>query len=175
MRLTTCLVAAAVALTGTITLAQNVTYDFDRATNFQGFKTYAWTSGTELEDPLNHARVVNAIESQMAAKGFTKVDRAGHPDVLVSYHASFDRNLEINGFSSGWGAPRFGGSRNGRATVDEIVVGTIVVDMRNAQTNQLVWRGTASREVDVKANPEKREKNIRKAAERLFKHYPPKA
>src|SRR6267378_932861 len=38
---------------------------------------------------------------------------------------------------------------------------------------QFVWRGKASKTLDPKAKPEKREKNIAKAVEKLLKNYPP--
>jgi hypothetical protein len=81
----------------------------------------------------------------------------------VAYHASFNKNLQIN--ASGWGGYRFTRVRSGRATVEEVPVGTLVVDLVNAKTKAIVWRGTATKQVDVKASPEKREKNINKAAE----------
>lgn len=173
MRFATFAAVAALLLSGTIAVAQSVNYDFDRSANFSSFKTYAWARGAELTDDLNHARVVRAIESQLAARGLTKVEAHANPDVLVAYHASFDRNLQINGYSSGWG-PRFGGSRSGTATTQEIVTGTIVIDILDASTRNVVWRGIASHELDPRAKPEKREKNIEKTAQKLFKNYPPK-
>jgi hypothetical protein len=65
---------------------------------------------------------VRAVDAQVSAWGFSKVEAAGHPDVLVAYHASFDRNLEIN--ASGWGGYRLAGPRSGTARVEEVVVGT---------------------------------------------------
>ena len=53
--------AAAVILMGTAAMAQKITYDVDRSANFAGFKTYAWIPGTNLSDPLNHKRVVEAV------------------------------------------------------------------------------------------------------------------
>ena len=93
--------------------------------------------------------------------------------MLVAYHASFDKDLQINGFSSGWGGYRFGGSRMGRARVEEILTGTLAVDIVDAHTRTIVWRGVASKEVDGKASPEKRERNINRAAEKIFSNYPP--
>lgn len=43
----------------------------------------------------------------------------------------------------------------------------------DAKTGSIVWRGVASKEIDTKASPEKRDKNLRKAAEKLLKSYPP--
>ncbi len=174
MRIPTFATTIATVLLGTIALAQNVTYDFDKTADFSKFKTYTWVKGTNLSDQLNHQRVVNAVDVQLSAKGLAKIETAGEPDLLVAYHASFDRDLQINGFSSGWGGYRFGGNRTGTARTEEILVGTLVVDVVNAKTKTIVWRGTATKEVDVNAKPETRDKNINKAADKLFKNYPPK-
>ena len=94
--------------------------------------------------------------------------------MLVAYHASFDKNLQIDMFGTGFAGPRFGGMRSGTATTQEIVTGTIVVDVMDSGTRAIVWRGMASKEVNTGAGPEKREKEINKAAEKVFKNYPPK-
>ena len=173
MRFGKFLFAAGLALVGTSAAAQDVTYDYDKGAAFSGFKTYAWVPGTNLKDELNHKRVVDAIDAQLAAKGFAKVEASAHPDVFVAYHATFDKDLRITGFSSGWGGYRFGGSRSGTATTDTILNGTLVVDIVDAKTGSIAWRGVASKEIDIKANAEKRDKNIKKTAEKLFKNYPP--
>jgi hypothetical protein len=174
MRIGTFATAVGVALLGSIAIAQTVTYDFDRAANFGRYKTYAWTRGTDLADQLNHARVVRSIESQLASKGLSKVETNNRPDLLVAYHTSFEKNLQINAWSSGYGAPRFGGLRSGTATTQEVVTGTLVVDMLDAVSKSIVWRGLASGELTPSAKPEQREKKINKATEKLFKNYPPK-
>jgi hypothetical protein len=171
MRIAMLATITGLALLGTIVCAQSVTYDFDRSANFTTFKTYTWVRGTNLNDQLNHQRIMRAVDAQLTARGFSKVDAAGNPDVLVAYHASFDTDLQIN--ASGWGGYRFAGARSGTARVEEIVVGTLAVDMMDAQTKNIVWRGMATKELDAKASPEKKEKNINKAAEKIFKNYPP--
>jgi hypothetical protein len=173
MRIAT-LVSAGLALLGTTAFAQTVTYDYDKAADFAGFKTYVWVRGTPLNDEINHKRIVDAIDAQLTSKGLAKVEASADPHVLVAYHATFDRDLQISGFSSGWGGYRLGPNRSGSARVDKILTGTLAVDLMDAKTRDIVWRGMASKEVDVKASPEKREKNINKAAEKLFKNYPPK-
>ena len=155
--------------------AQQINYDFDSSVDFSRFKTYAWTRGTNLPDELNHKRVVRAIDTQLALKGLMAVAADAGPDVLVAYHTSFDKNLQINGFGSGWAGPAFGGMRSGTATTQQLVVGQLVVDMVDARTKAIVWRGQASSDLDPGASPEKREKNINKGAEKLFKNFPPQA
>jgi hypothetical protein len=46
--------------------------------------------------------------------------------------------------------------------------------MYDPAAKQLVWRGTASKTIDPKAKPEKRQKNLQKAVAKLLKNYPPK-
>ena len=94
-------VTCVLTLVGTMALAQSVTYDYDRANSFSNYKTYAWTRGSELTDELNHTRVVRAIDGALVAKGLVRVEPTANPDVLVAYHASFDKNLQITGSAHG--------------------------------------------------------------------------
>ena len=159
-------------LLGTMALAQSVTYDYDRADSFSNYKTYAWTRGTELTDELNHTRVVRAIDGALVAKGLVRVEPTANPDVLVAYHASFDKNLQITGSAHGW--EPFGlGDRWGSARVQPVVVGTLVVDISDARTNTIVWRSLASSDIRPTDKPESRDKKIAKATEKMFKNYPP--
>jgi Domain of unknown function (DUF4136) len=173
MRLPTFATSMWLTLLGTIALAQNVTYDYDRAAKFSSYSTYAWTRGSELADELNHARIVRAIEAALAAKGLARVEASTTPDVLVAYHASFDNNLEITGSVNGWGPFGLGGDRWGSARVQPVVVGTLVVDISDARTGAIVWRGLASSDIRPTDKPESRDKKIVKATEKMFKNYPP--
>ena len=163
---------AAFAMLSATVLAESVTTDYDRSANFASFKTYAWTRGTDVPDQLNHKRIVHSIDAQLAQKGMRIVEASVTPDVLIAYHVRLDRDLQIEG--SGWGGYRWGGNRTGSARAAEITVGTIVVDMVDAHTKTIVWRGTTSKDLDGGASAEKRDKNARKAMEKLFKNYPPK-
>ena len=55
--------------------------------------------------------------------------------------------------------------------MDEYTVGTLVVDIFNAKSKQLVYRGTATDELSDK--PEKNAKKLAKASDKLFKDFPP--
>jgi hypothetical protein len=60
------------------------------------------------------------------------------------------------------------------AATSTIPVGLADLDMYDATTKQLVWRGTATKALDTKAKPDKQMKNRQKAAEKMLKNYPPK-
>jgi hypothetical protein len=173
MRTRTIAGAIAVLALATVSHAQTISFDFDRSIDFGTFKTYAWVPGTRVPDQLVHRRLIDAVDVQLAKKGLAKAESHSRPDVLVAYHASFDRDLQIVAFGSGWGPYRFAGTRSGSARAEEILVGTLIVDVVDAKTNTIVWRSTATKDIDVNAKPDQRDKSITKTAERLFTHYPP--
>lgn len=163
-------VMAVLVLTG-IAAAQQTSVDYDRATDFSKYKTYAWAEGRSVQDPFNHQRIVQAIDAQLTTKAWTRVERNQGPDAIVLYRAGAIEQKQARVWGTGYGpAWRFGG---GTAQVDlnTIQVGQLVVDILDAQTQKLVWRGRASDTVSDK--PEKNEKKINKAAEKLFKKFPP--
>jgi hypothetical protein len=173
MKMTTFVMTMTLVTASTIVSAQKVNYDYNKLVDFSRYTTYAWVRGHIVNDPLIDARIVAAVNSQLAAKGLRLMDSPEQADVLVAYHASIDRDVQITGFSSGWGGFRFPGSSSGIARADEILNGTLIVDMVDAATRAIVWRGVATRELDVNANPARRDKNITRTAEKLFSHYPP--
>lgn len=170
---------AALLLVPALAMAQKVSYDFSKSANFAGFKTYAMKDGTKVGQQLIDDRIASAIEAAMAAKGFTKA--ASNPDVFVVYHVAFDKEKDISTYSSGyaggygpygWG---WGGGMGTTTTqVRDILIGTLVIDMADAKANQLVWRGMGVKEVDTQAKPDKRDKSITNAVNKIFKNYPPK-
>jgi hypothetical protein len=84
-----------------------------------------------------------------------------------------DLNTFYSGMGGGWGWRGFGGMgmATSTTTANTYTVGTLVVDIYDTKTKQLIWRGTASDE--VKSKQEQREKQVSKASEKLFKKFPP--
>jgi Domain of unknown function (DUF4136) len=166
MRIAT-LIGTASLLLSTSAWAQDVSYDYDKSVNFSALKTYAWAPDGNIQDELTHKRIVAAVDAQLAAKGMRPVEAGATPDVIVTYRAGVRQELEVNGYT-GYRLNRWSSAR-----VEQVPVGALLVEMLNAKTKEVVWRGMATKDLDVDASPEKREKNINKAAEKLFKKYPP--
>jgi len=172
--------AVAVLLAPALLLAQKVSYDYNKTANFAAFKTYAHKDGTPVGQPLIDQRIVAAIDTELAARGFTQA--ASNPDVFVVYHIAFDKEKDISTYSSGYGGGYgaygwgWGGGMGGMTTtqVRDILKGTLVIDMADAKAGQLAWRGMGVKEVDTQAKPEKRDKSIASAVKKIFKNYPPK-
>ena len=172
--------ALALLLVPAMASAQKTSYDYNKAANFAGFKTYALKDGTKVGDPLIDDRIAAAIDRELAAKGLTKSD---NPDLFVVYHVAFDKQKDISTYSSGYGGGYgpygwgWGGGWTGGTTstqVRDILVGTLVIDMADAKKSEVAWRGMGVREVNTQANPEKRDKSINEAVKKILKNYPPK-
>jgi uncharacterized protein DUF4136 len=151
---------------GIAAAAQTVTYDYDQKADFSSFKTYAWKRGLPT-DELSRDHIVSVVDAQLAAKGMRRAESFETPDVLIDFRTNFTRELQVNG----WGSFHVAGAKFART--ETVVVGTLWVFMRDANTNALVWRGSATHDLDSSENPDKRDKKLTKAAEKMFKNYPP--
>lgn len=150
----------------------SVSVDFDKEADFSGYKTYAWKEGTLAESTLNHKRIVRSIEAQLESVGLTKTE--DEPDVYVLYHVALnqDRRISVDdfGYWNRWRGPRYGG---GNVTVFDVNVGTLIVDMLDAGSEEGVWRGMARKDLPRTPNPNKMEKRLGKILRRMFRNYPP--
>ena len=165
----------AIALFPVVALAQKTTYDYDRSAVFSMFKTYVIRDdGTKVGQPLVDNRIVAAIDSELRKRGLTPA--TGTPDLAVVYHVAFDKQKDITAWSTGMGPYGYrwgGGWGTTDIRVNEILVGSLVIDMADAKKNEVVWRGVGTKEVDVNAKPDKRDKNIQQAVQKIMKNFPP--
>ena len=156
--------------------AQQVKTDYDRSANFAQYKTYSWER-VKTKDPLDVDRIKNAVNTALAAKGWNQVDSSA--DVrIVAIEITRDQqtlNTFYDGFGGGWGYRRFGGGGFGEATTttDTYKVGTVVVDLFDTRTKQLLWRGAATD--TLSDNSDKNIKNLDEGVDKMFKHFPPGA
>jgi hypothetical protein len=175
--------ASAFLLIASFASAQDVSYNFDQKADFTKYKTYKWVAVKDAEQPdeLTAKMIVQAIETQLTAKGLKKVE-SGDANLLVAYQVAVSKEKEVTSFSSGygmgpgWGGRWYGGYYGGGTTTTStatILIGSLALDMYDAAAKTLVWRGLASKQMDTKAKPEKRQKNLDKGMAKLLKNYPP--
>ena len=171
----------------TSSLSQDVRYNFDKNADFSKFKTYRWVpiKGAAQLDDLVDKQIKAAMDAQLALKGLTKVD-GDTADLYMGYQTAVGQEKQFTSYSSDWGYGggwygggwyRGGYGGGGMSTTtgqtSTIYTGQLAVDIYDSANHTLVWRGVASKTLDTKAKPEKREKNLKKAATKLFKNYPP--
>jgi hypothetical protein len=154
--------------------AQQVKTDYDRSANFGQYKTYSWEH-VKTQDPLFVDRIKSSVNAALAAKGWTQVD-SGADVCIVAIEITRNQqtlNTFYDGFGGGWGWRRFGGGGFGEATTttETYKVGTLVVDLFDAKTKKLLWRGTSSDTLSNNSN--KNIQNLDKGVEKMFKKFPP--
>lgn len=125
------------------------------------------------DDQLISQDIKRAVDEQLAQKGLTRVEKNG--DLQIAYHAAIreEKSIGLNGM--GWGGRGYGGwwdsSISGQTST--IPIGTLVIDVYDPARKQLIWRGQASKTIDLKKDPDKNYRNLQKAMTKLFKSYPP--
>lgn len=166
-------VGALVALLAcNVTLAQSITTNAMPGTNFSAFHTYKWVliEGASHPNQIVDAEIKAAVDAQLTTKGLTKTD-SDTADLYVGYQTSVDQQRQWNAYGMGGGL-RWGGMAN--ATSSTIDVGTIVLDMYNPSTKQLVWTGRATNTINPSNSQEKNQSTLNKAMQKLLKNFPPK-
>jgi len=166
--------------------AQDVRYDFDKDKDFSKYKTYKWVAikGADQPDGLTSKRITTAIDAELGTKGMTKTEE-DTADLYVGYQTAIGQEKEFTSFNTGWGyGPGWGGGWYGGyggmststtyGSTSTVYVGQLDLSMYDPAQKQLVWRGVASKTLDPKAKPEKKQKNITKAVAKLLKNFPPK-
>jgi len=165
--------------------APQVTIDFDKDVEFTHYRTYSWEQGTPVRNDLVDRRIIKAIDSQLATKGYQKTE--SNPDMYVAYHAALSEEIYYNttsmgvGYGPGWG-PGYGwygrgggwdmASGTSVTTPSKIVTGTINVDIFDAKNKQMIWRGTGSD--TVSRDPEENTEKIQEVMSAMFEKFPPK-
>jgi hypothetical protein len=165
-------VVALTAFLATPVYAAKPQIQWNQAYDFSSINSFQWVSNPEssLEqrNPFMHSRVVSAIEYELAATGLTEVQ--SNPDVFVTYHTSNESKVRLESDSYGYGFGGYGGAGWGRygygyagpvSTTTRVVEydeGTLVVDIWDASSKQLIWRGTASRVFSE--DPQKAERQV---------------
>jgi Domain of unknown function (DUF4136) len=153
-------------------IAQDVKYNFMPGTDFSKYHTYKWVNieGGSHPNQIVDQEIRQSVDNQLATKGLMKSD-SDKADLYVGYQVALDQERQWNAF--GTGGIRWGGGM-GSATSSTITNGTLVLDMYDPTTKQLVWTGNATKTLDPSSNQEKNMKNLNKAMAKLLKNYPPK-
>ncbi len=145
---------------------QKVTTQSAPNINWSQYKTYSWGKSESEANPIMNQFITTGVDSEMAAKGFKKVEQDG--DLVVIFNVNTSTSKELNWSSMG-GFGRWGGGM-GSASVDNITQGQLIVDLVDPKAKQFLWRGTGSD--TVSDNPQKNEKKVNTAITKMFQKFP---
>jgi hypothetical protein len=160
----------------------DIQYDYDVDSDFASYRTYAWmpiqidegavgANTARQRNTLLDKRIRTAVDATAATKGLS-IDEQ-NPDLLAVYHTGMQNKVDV----TDWGYS-YAGSYWGWAGRDIDVYnyteGTLIVDLVNAKTKQLAWRGSATGVVDPGRSPEEVQERINDVVQKIFENYPPK-
>jgi len=158
-------------------MAAKVAVDFAAGFDFGPCETLAWGEGTPASSELNERRIRSVVTEQMESIGFTFVEADQPADLVLFTHSFAERQTKTSNVHIGLGLSRrtkrgaisVGGSTSGRAK--EIEKGTLVIELLDGRSGELVWQARASDTVEGSA--EKMESKIRKGVQKAFRDFPP--
>jgi hypothetical protein len=158
---------------GAAALNAQVKTDYDHSANFASYKTYSWIK-VQSGDSLWDSRIQQDVDAQLAAKGWTKVDSNGDAAVSAFRSTQNQQSLETfyDGFGGGWRWRGMGGTGMSTTTTEVTKIGNVVVDIFDAHSQKLLWRGNDSQ--DLSSNADKNIQKLQKDINNMFKHFPPK-
>lgn len=162
-----------------------VRYDYDAKASYAAFHRYDWYAPPPAarpqgpRSPFMDARVRRAVESELAARHFLR-ETSADPDFLVVYYpvyrlrggarGAMSFGMAFGGFRGpgvgvGVAAPLEGGTRG--------MVGSIVLEIEDGKTHQLVWKAVAEDVLDDSASPEAASQDVTEAVRKMLGRFPP--
>ena len=156
----------------------DVKYDYDKQTDFAALKTYDWMEVPAEAgiDTLTIERIKKAVDAELMDKGLKRT--SDDPDFLIAEHTGSEEKVQVNDWGYGYGHHgRYWGGYWGPRNVTTYAYeeGWLILDFVDAESKNLIWRGTAKAEIQNMDTPEKSEKLINTAVEKILKKYPPPA
>ena len=167
----------------TVSYGQKVTGDYEKSTDFSTYKTYMFVGWQDDSDQVmndfDRKRLRESIKSEMDARQFEFVESGG--DMAVSLYVVVDEKTSTTAYTNYYGGAGYGRGRRGRGgwgngsattsySENDYLQGTLVLDMMDEESKDLLWQGVATGTITEK--PEKREKKIPKAITKLMKKFP---
>jgi len=162
----------------------NVRYDYDSRANYAGFKTFDWYASSRMgkdkdrpvDNPIMDRRVALAVEQELATRGF-KRETAADPDFLVTYYPIYREKTYQTAQHLGWGSWGFRPFGIGISTVtsQEHVYkeGTLVLEIVDFKTNQMVWKAAAEGALTELRTPEDADEVVTRAVRKMLERFPP--
>jgi len=166
--------------------AQQVRANWSKDAPFAQYKTYEWVPSEATNHPFYRQYVGEYVNYALTKKkGLQQVTAAQNPDLYVTYHFTtrdvMDWNTYGYGFGPGWGGWGWGGWGWGgwggmsyyQSRPTPRVIGFLTIDLIDAHTRKIVWRGEAMQD-DVTKSGNAEEKQIAHSVYKMIDRYPPK-
>jgi hypothetical protein len=163
------LLAILVTFTSLTVVGQQVSVNYNHNQDFTQYHTYAWGSNNanEIRNSILAQVAQQDINNALQSRGLQQVQEDQNPDLLLTSNGGLRQQTSWNA----WGMRGWGGGMGG-ITPQENVEGTLIVDLYDAKTQSLVWRGIAQNTLNNNGN--KNQEMVGKAVNKMFQKYPVK-
>ena len=153
-------------------------YDYDPEVNYTGLKTFNWITLSVQKDiyTLNDTRIQEAVNAQLEVKGCKMT--TDNPDFLISIHVTKEEKEDVMTLNSSYreramymhGGPYSVGPQVGVYQYEE---GTLILDLVDPKSMEMIWRGIAQGEVRNYSSPVKRYERIDEVVQKVLSNFPP--
>ncbi|HJR78059.1 MAG TPA: DUF4136 domain-containing protein [Nitrospiraceae bacterium] len=166
-------------------------YDYDRGVNFGAYRTYDWlsegqekTGDRRADDSALDLRIRMAVQTQLLSKGYRKLYDE-KPDFYVAYHIGLKDmapTVSDQYYSHGMAGRPFSYSADTRSPGRQVppinegpsyLAGSLLIDIIDAASKKVVWRGTAAGEVEPGLSSGERDERTRMVVHKMLSHFPP--
>lgn len=167
------IVAMASACATTTSVSSHIRDGLDLAQ----YHTYDWGPADALptgdprldKDPYFQDYVQGAVETRLAAKGIARAT-AGTPDLLIHYHASVDKRIDVNRTEREYVYCR---GADCQSWIIQFEAGTLVLDIIDARTNLMIFRAWAQDSLeDLLGDRDKMRAKVDEAVSRMLARFP---
>jgi len=161
------LCAVTLFVISTIATGQQVSVNYNHNQSFANYHTYAWGSNNanQIQNSILAQVAQQDINSAMQGKGLQMVQENQNPDLIITGNGGMKQQTSY----SAWGMRGIGGGMGG-ITPEQNVEGTLIVDLYDAKSQSLVWRGIAQNTLSNNGN--KNQQMVEKAVQKMFKQWP---
>ena len=161
------LCAMIVCIATAVAAGQQVSVNYNHSQSFSPFHTYAWGSNNtnQIQNSILAQVAQQDIDTALQGKGLQKVQESQKPDLILTANGGMRQQTSY----SAWGMRGIGGGMGG-ITPQQNVEATLIVDLYNAGTQSLVWRGIAQDTLSNNGN--KNQQMVQKAIQKMFNQWP---
>lgn len=149
--------------------------DYDPAQDFSSFRSYAWHDQVRAPNKLVADRIRGAIDTRLAARGYSRIEPNTGPDFRVSFTAVAEQALRVDDASTrlGYRHRYWGVGVSPSSRFKEYTRGTLIVDIIDPTGKDLLWRGTSARALGEERSPEEKEQDVMETVTAILQKFPP--
>jgi hypothetical protein len=155
-----------VFLLAVVARADRVTSDYDHSVDFSRYRTFMWVHEPDTNEPFMRDRIMKFVNEKLRLRGLRQVNEGA--DLAVGANLATEERHTWETYYSGsdWGW----GPTWSTTEMRTYQVGTLTVDLFDAESHKVIWQGVGVDKVSSK--PEKQTRDTDKQIEKMFRYFP---